>query len=271
MSKKEMDNYMKQLATHIYKREHDEYKSAKEEQHVFPGNFFETHHTCHDSQIKKQKKQFVYRLSTACAGILLVIGIVLGVWYANSNHVVAGEIDYNLEKLSRLDLQTITSSNPYAYKDAENYNNIVNMGPIAIEILEEKYKNDEIGGINAYLAGAAIGDISGINMWDITGQHWSTAEEFFTAWGNMVSNIPQKFKEITESDNDVGAKIDLLEAYGIYGKFYLQFVEKQEKNNISFLGCKIKVETIRGQGGIDNKLSDDDYMIIKKYLEKNVK
>lgn len=271
MKKKEMDNYMKQLAAHMYKSEHAEYMNADEEQHIFSENFFETEQLCSNKKIKEQRRKFVYRLVAACAGILLVSGIIFETWYSNSNHVIAGEINWNLEKLSGLDLETVTSSNPYAYKDTENYNNIVNMGPIAIEVLEDKYKNGEIGGINAYLAGAAITDIADIDMTDVTGEGWSRADEFFSKWERLILQLPQSFKEITESENDVETKIERINAYGIYGKFYLQSVEQQKDDIISFLGCKINVESIKGQSDVADKLSDDEYSIIKKYLEKNTK
>ena len=49
-----------------------------------------------------------------------------------------------MAKLENLKLEQLISPNPYAYVDNENYKNIVNMGPVAIGILDTKYQQGEI-------------------------------------------------------------------------------------------------------------------------------
>lgn len=267
MKKKEIDNYMKQLANQIYEIEYAEYMNGIEEYHVFQQDFLETKKLHPIESIKMNKQKISYSVVIACTCLFLICGIAFGALYLKPNRAIAGEINWNLEKISELDLQTSMSSNPYAYKDTENYNNIVNMGPIAIEVLVEKYKNGELGGFTAYLAGASIEDIAHIQMIRVSGQDWSTAEEFFALWEDTILHLPQTFKEITESEDSMQMKIERIQTYGIYGKFFLQYIQQQEKENISFLGYKIDVRSIRGHCGDIDKLSDKDYSIIKKYLE----
>lgn len=269
MKKREIDYYMKQLAVDLVEDSRKEYESADDEK-IFSNRFYESIHSCLNEGKAERKRKFTYRLATTSAVALLVCAILFGVLYVDTDNAIAGEITYNLMKLSEMDWNMHTSSNPYAYKDTENYRSIVNMGPIAIVILDEKYYGGELGGIQRYLAGTAMEDVANIKMMNVTGQSWSSGEEFFVMWQKMIMNLPQTFKEITESSQDVETKMALIREYGLFGKFYLQYMNKTIGDEISFLGCDIRVSSVRNAVDINEELSRDDYLLIKKYLEKKL-
>lgn len=221
----------------------------------------------------KTKVSPTYRRIAVCASFLLICGIIFHTFSQQNNQytVVAAEIEYNLAKLSELETDILTSSNPYAYKDTENYDNIVKLGPIAIDILEQEYVNGKLGGFDAYIAGTAIEDIAGISLATVTGEDWSTAEEFFAGWDKMLTELPQTFKLISETDENTELKIQKIKEYGILGEYYLAYVNESTTKSISFLGCDISVELLKTADNNSNSLSEEVYEEINNYLEKKCK
>ena len=113
--------------------------------------------------------------------IIALLIAISGLLFHNlmQEKTVAEEIDYNLAKINELSLNQITSSNPYDYIDNDHYNNIIKLGMPAVSVLEEKYSNNELHGLNAYIAALAIQEITGIQISEEADETWETAEEFF--------------------------------------------------------------------------------------------
>lgn len=183
----------------------------------------------------------------------------------NPYNVLANEIHYNLEKLSELDINIITSSNPHAYKDSENYDNIIKLGIDAVNVLEQQYANGELEGFNAYISATAIEDIFGISLSAITKNDWSNADEFFINWNQMISNLPLTFKTITETEDSIEHKMQKIKEYGILGRYYLSYINNCHSQSISFFGCNILTESLESTD--DDPMSEELYSDISNYLK----
>ncbi|MGN1156875.1 MAG: hypothetical protein ACI4TK_11920 [Agathobacter sp.] len=127
--------------------------------------------------MKRFLNYFIIALLIAISGLLL--------HNLMQEKTVAEEIDYNLAKINELSLNQITSSNPYDYIDNDHYNNIIKLGMPAVSVLEEKYSNNELHGLNAYIAALAIQEITGIQISEEADETWETAEEFFAQWNKI--------------------------------------------------------------------------------------
>ena len=127
--------------------------------------------------MKRFLNYFIIALLIAISGLLL--------HNLMQEKTVAEEIDYNLAKINELSLNQITSSNPYDYIDNDHYNNIIKLGMPAVSVLEEKYSNNELHGLNAYIAALAIQEITGIQISEEADKTWETAEEFFAQWNKI--------------------------------------------------------------------------------------
>lgn len=222
---------------------------------------------------KKRRKRVIVRavIAVFClAGIMYAFDKGIVPEKEDANVTLAAEIEYNLTKLSELESQSALSSNPYDYKDEENYNHIVEMGPVAMVILHEKYLAGEIGGLNAYIVGTAIEDIAKVRIIDITGEDWASAEEFFTAWQAMLAELPATFKKIVESEGEANDKIEAFKAYGVFGTYFLECIKNDDKNTITFYGEKINVESFREDISEKKSMSEDEYSIISEYLEERI-
>lgn len=218
---------------------------------------------------RKRKKIFKVVLAIVClVAVAFTFNKVVAPEKEDASVTLAAEIEYNLVKLSELDSQTALSSNPYDYKDEESYDNIVEMGPIAMVILHEKYLSGEIGGLNAYIAGSAIEDIARVRIKDISGVDWASAEEFFAAWQSILSELPNSFKKIVESEEQVSDKIEAIKAYGVFGDYFLDSIKNNEKKIFTFYDEEINVGIIREYISEKNSLSEDEYAIISEYLEE---
>lgn len=115
-----------------------------------------------------------YKVIILCMSILFAVCAV----FMSAEKSVATTINLNLRKINNLSKKTLISSCPYDYIDNEYYNDIVDLGFPAVEELEEKYENGELQGLSAYIAGLAIQDITGCDMYDATGYDWSNGESF---------------------------------------------------------------------------------------------
>ena len=127
--------------------------------------------------MKRFLNYFIIALLIAISGLLL--------HNLMQEKTVAEEIDYNLAKINELSINQITSSNPYDYIDNDHYNNIIKLGMPAVSVLEEKYSNNELHGLNAYIAALAIQEITGIQISEEADETWETAEEFFAQWNKI--------------------------------------------------------------------------------------
>lgn len=207
------------------------------------------------------------------------IGVVLFTRKEDKKETLAAEIDYNFAQLSALDTSTIISSNPYDYVDNEYYDNIVGIGIPAIEILEEKYVQGELVGLDAYIAGIAIQEISGLDLYDVTGEVWETADQFFYQWNKMIQGLPDVFEEIALSEDTLTEKIEDIELYGVFGEAFLQsIVENMDKNNpgeISYYGKSISLESFAEEEREEDMkaaihITEDVVKEVDEYIEASI-
>lgn len=224
-----------------------------------------------ESNADRQKHRG-YSLIVVCALVcmILITGVLVLKIFAPTNRTIAAEIDYNMALLSELDTNTIVSSNPYDYRDMENYHNIVELGPAAIEILEEKYVNGELSGMSAYIAAIAIEDIANLSCSNIMGEDWSTADEFFLMWNEMISALPHTLGDIVESEEETEKSIEKIKEYGIFGDYFLASVRKSSRDEIDFYGNSINIKSIKAVIKNSDYLSETSYSAVKIYLEKKL-
>ena len=266
MKKSKID--MTQIASQIVEEEIEKFEELGNQDIVFSDKFRKKM----DSIVSEKGKRKFWSANTAWAAgicIFFLLQIILcGTIFQDA--IIAAQIDYNLAKLENLKPEQVTSSNPYAYADEENYKNIVNMGPVAMKILDTKYQKGEIAGMSAWIAGALVEEISGIKLSSITGNPWTTGEEFFKSWDVFVKEIPHNFDEIANSSLPLDEKVEALQSYGIFGEYFLYCVEQCETEEMDFFGNTIRMSSWENCEFAKNSLSVKELNIIEKYLENKI-
>ena len=119
---------------------------------------------------------------------LLLISIAGGVFFASSQknpaESCAAAVDKNFTLLSNAySVETLLNSSPYAYIDNDFYRNIVSLGFDAVQVLQEKNADGEFSDLNSYIAAIAIQEITGCNLYSITGIDF---ESFLCALGHRL-------------------------------------------------------------------------------------
>lgn len=207
-----------------------------------------------------------YKVIILCMSILFAVCAV----FMSAEKSVATTINLNLRKINNLSKKTLISSCPYDYIDNEYYNDIVDLGFPAVEELEEKYENGELQGLSAYIAGLAIQDITGCDMYDATGCDWSNGEEFFREWDKMVENMPDEFEEIINSDVEQEKKISEIRKYGMFGESFLATIDAQEgSGTIDYFDAQIECRKVKLNSRI--KCSKKEMKRINKYIDSKMK
>lgn len=155
--------------------------------------------------------------------VLLLFSIAGGVFYSNHKNAVescAAAVDKNFTLLSNsYSMETLLSSSPYAYIDNDYYKNIVSLGFDAVKVLQEKNENGEFSGLNSYIAAIAIQEITGCDLYSITGTDFENADEFYELWDKTMANMPEKLADIIGSESmEVREKVKELKKYGMFGE-----------------------------------------------------
>lgn len=136
---------------------------------------------------------------------------------------VEKKIDENLSGLSK-QLETevanktelAMSSNPYDYiKNSEEYQNIVNLGPEAIPVLEKKIDESQGSGLFDFIFAAAIEEISKVDLKEDQSTAWDTGEKFSEKWKVKLSTLPEEVEKISNSDQSSDEKITSLKKLGV--------------------------------------------------------
>lgn len=259
---------MTKIASQIVEEELEQLEQLGTQDIVFSDKFYEKM----SGIVSKKESKKGWGVKTAwVAGILiffLLQTILCGTIFKDV--IIAAQIDYNLAKLEDLKLEQLISPDPYAYVDNENYKNIVNMGTVAIEILDTKYQQGEITGKSAWIAGILIEDISGIKLSNITGNEWKTGTEFFKSWDSVIQSIPQKFGEISNSSLTLDEKAEVFRDYGIFGKYFINCIEQCETKEMDFLGNTICITSWKNYEFLEKTLSYEELDIIEKYLKNKI-
>ena len=206
----------------------------------------------------KKKALMLFTLGTITACIFM----------KNSQVVTAAVVNYNFEKINGLSVKTVTSSSPYDYIDNRYYKNIVKLGMPVIEILEEKYEDGELGGLNAYIAGLAIQEITDCNLYEVKGVDWSNADEFFTEWDNLMEKMPTEFKGIVNSDLSNQKKLQELEKYGVFADSLISIVNAGEDCSINYFGTKIDCDKLKVNTDVQS--SKKELREINAYMKSKI-
>ncbi len=179
---------------------------------------------------KKTKASII----SAC---LLVAGIVFWGSMQNPNTSVAAQIDQNalaiqedLSKMIRDNPEMASSSNPYDYiKDNKNFDNIVQLGDVALPIIVQKIKNSNNNGLNEYILAIAIERIAKVDL-KKNGEGWNTAKEFSQVWSKHLKNIPNSVDQILVSNQSNNQKVEKLINLGTPALPFI--MDKVEQGNI---------------------------------------
>lgn len=265
---KKFKNYMVKTASQIIEEELEQLKQLNTSEVVFSDNFNEKMKSI---GMKKEKRKG-WRVKTTWVAVILLFCLFQIILSQTifKDVIVAAKIDYNLEKLEKLETEQLISSNPYDYMDRENYKNIVKMGVVAIEIIDERYYEGKISAKSTWIAGAIIEDISGIKVSELTGTDWETGEEFFRSWESIIKSISQDFLEIANSSLSLDEKKENYQKYGIYGEYFLHCLKHSSAEEIDFFGNTINISLWKDYDLSDNLLSDKEADIIEKYLKSKI-
>lgn len=215
--------------------------------------------------MNKVKKVFIF-----ISGII-VIALLVIVALPKANTSIAAEVEQNFTQMSELSLQQITSSNPYDYINNEYYDNIVAMGFPAVQVIEEGYTSEHYTGLNAYIAGVAIQEITGMNLYECVGIDWETAEQFFESWDLTIKGLPDIFDEIMNSDDSMEEKLSHMDKFGIFGQYFLTTLANESGISVTLNGEAVEVQ---GYSSTDlrgfEKLSAKEMKEVAEYLETHM-
>lgn len=215
--------------------------------------------------MNKVKKVFIF-----ISGII-VIALLVSVALPKTNPSIPAEVEENFTKMSGLSLQQSVSSSPYDYINNEYYDNIVAMGFPAVQVIEEGYHSGHYGGLNAYIAGVAIQEITGMNLHECVGINWETAEQFFDSWDATLNELPEIFGEIMNSDDSMEEKLSHMEKFGIFGQYFLTALSNENRTSVTLNGEAVEVQ---GYSSADlrgfEKLSAKEMKEVAEYLETHI-
>lgn len=202
---------------------------------------------------------------------IIVIALLVSVALPKASTSMAAEIEENFTKMSGLSLQQSLSSSPYDYINNEYYDNIVAMGFPAVQVIEEGYDSGHYGGLNAYIAGVAIQEITGMNLYECMGIDWETAEQFFDSWDATINELPEIFGEIMNSDDSVKEKLSHMDKFGIFGQYFLTTLANESGTSVTLNGEAVEVQ---GYSSTDlrgfEKLSAKEMKEVAEYLESHM-
>lgn len=168
----------------------------------------------------------------SCVIVAMACVIVAAVWggYEKNEvkHSLAQEVDdvlSSFDEKASLAGAKMYSSNPYDYKESKYYKQLVRLGLDAVPILSEKLCKNEVTGLNQYLVGLAIQDITETDLAEATGDTWISGEELAVVWKKFIEGAPEKIEEVLSSKEPVDVKIEKLKCYGVFGVAAVKEVE----------------------------------------------
>lgn len=203
---------------------------------------------------------------------IAVIALIINVVSPQTNTSIAAEVEENFTQMSALSLEQVVSSNPYDYINNEYYDSIVALGFPAVQVIEEGYYSGHYAGLNAYIAGVAIQDITNMRLYECVGIDWGTAEEFFEGWDATIKDLPDIFGKIMNSDDSMADKISSIEKFGIFGQYFLTSLANGNATTVELNGETVSVEsdTSKDLRGFE-KLSAKEMKEVEDYLESRLK
>lgn len=185
----------------------------------------------------------------------------------------ASAIDENLESMHRsYGMETVLNSNPYAYIDNRYYKNIVSLGFDAAEILLKKNADGGLSSLDSYICAIAIQEITGCDLYGITGIDFETADEFYDLWDKTMSGMPKALAEIAESKSmTFWEKVSGLKKYGIFGEAAAYSISGSGTALLQFLGQPVSVSFTDTERNMMKSMVRSDLSELRKaadYLNK---
>lgn len=178
-----------------------------------------------------KKKRIVIVL---CVVVAMGGAIMAAVWGGYENNEVkyslAEEVDdvlSSFDEEASLEGAKMYSSNPYDYKESKYYKQLVRLGLDAVPILSEKLCKNEVTGLNQYLVGLAIQDITETDLAEATGDTWISGEELAVVWKEFIKGAPDQIEQILNAEETVDVKIEKLQSYGVFGKTAVKKMETE--------------------------------------------
>lgn len=223
------------------------------------------------------KKRMVASVGVAVLIVVLAIGTF---WFQATSQEgkksYAAIIEKNFEEMNATySTETLLSSNPYDYTKNKHFKNIVDLGMDAVEILQEKGKSDEFSSLNSYVAAIAIQEITGVDLYAITGVDYETADEFYSLWDKTLNNLPETMSELVQDKTStLDEKVKNLENYGVFGEALLNEIESSPKDKVNFHGEKITYRLMSDEENKVKKAIRNDKNVLDKandYLDKYAK
>ena len=101
--------------------------------------------------------------------------------------IIERKIKENLKRIH--EINNGISSNPYDYINNDYYKNIVNLGSDGVRAIIKMYENEELSGLDAYIGGIAIEEITGCNIKEKYHINWSNSNEFYKSWKDYHCNF----------------------------------------------------------------------------------
>ncbi len=183
-----------------------------------------------------KKKRIVIVL---CVVVAMGGAIMATVWGGYENNEVkyslAEEVDdvlSSFDEEASLEGAKMYSSNPYDYKESKYYKQLVRLGLDAVPILSEKLCKNEVTGLNQYLVGLAIQDITETDLAEATGDTWISGEELAVVWKKFIKGAPEQIEEILDAKETVDVKIEKLQSYGVFGKTAVKKMEMEASGDM---------------------------------------
>lgn len=183
-----------------------------------------------------KKKRIIIAL---CVVVVIGGAIVAAVrgGYGNNEvkYSLAEEVDdvlSSFDEEASLEGAKMYSSNPYDYKESKYYKQLVRLGLDAVPILSEKLCKNEVTGLNQYLVGLAIQDITGTDLAKATGDSWISGEGLAVVWKEFIKGAPEQMEEILNAEETVDVKIEKLQCYGIFGIAVMKKIGAEASSDI---------------------------------------
>ncbi|MCR5793690.1 MAG: hypothetical protein K6G65_11020 [Lachnospiraceae bacterium] len=167
------------------------------------------------------KKSLMGFIGVACFLVIVVL-------ITNRFETVEAQIRTDMDGILAKNPEVLLSSNPYDYIDNEYYEDIVNIGMDAVNVLEDDIIEKEEASLDGYIAALAVQDITDVNISELYGEDWETADEFWSKWNTMIETMPDEIDRILKSDKN---KIEEIQKYGVFGEVIAEKISESGDTN----------------------------------------
>lgn len=185
--------------------------------------------------MKKNKKIMFVLLGVLGVGAVAFAVLFRGNMDDEVTYSMAEEVDHLVDNYDgEIDLEgaNMYSSNPYDYKESKYYKELVGLGLDAVPLLSEKMTNGDTSGLNQYLIGLAVQDITETDLAEAVGEGWATGEQMADVWKKFIQTTPEKIEGVLSGKEAVEKKIEKLKCYGVFGTVAVSGVKESTTSNL---------------------------------------